>query len=211
MALLQARVSEKYISERKRNRIHEQRNPYPRRSREVRAFQVTFSTKWIFFLRVFSSFLYFVQARVLKRLWISYVYVLIRALNRLIHELWLEISNFWIYNNIRWERIFLYYFLYVESIGQVSSIVANCVLEKVKDLISPILISKILKIDKRETGVGEICGYAKLCKFSWNPVWYGHNKGRKIKDNFFWKHEILREKELKRDKKKKKKYRHISM
>lgn len=118
--------------------------------RGVRAFQVTFSAKWIFFPRVFSSFLYFVQARVLKRLWISYVYVLIRVLNRLIHELRIEISNFWIYNNIRWERIFLYYFLYVESIGQVSSIVANCVLEKVKDLISPILISKILKIDKRE-------------------------------------------------------------
>lgn len=149
MALLQARVSEKYISERKRNRIHEQRNPYPRRSREVRAFQVTFSTKWIFFLRVFSSFLYFVQARVLKRLWISYVYVLIRALNRLIHELWLEISNFWIYNNIRWERIFLYYFLYVESIGQVVNR-RELRIRKVKDLISPILISKILKIDKRE-------------------------------------------------------------
>lgn len=29
-------------------------------------------------------------------------------------------------------------------------------------------------------------GYAKLCKFFWNPVWYGHNKGRKIKDNSFF-------------------------
>lgn len=110
----------KYIGKKK-----EQRNPYPRRSREVRvAFQVTFPTKWIFSLRV-SFFLFFFRKFWNASEFLAFESFAFSDLNRLIDKLRMELRIFnRIYNNTRWERIFHIIFYIIR--GKYWTSVANC-------------------------------------------------------------------------------------